>query len=105
MDNINDDRYALHSKKRFIKTMSTKFKTTMIGALAAFEEDFGYLWGHGKQEDELTLEEKKCRELWNETRTAILNKGNNQLRATIDELSHYTLKWEKYQTQFIINKE
>ena len=65
MDKSNEDRYYSHSKKRFIKVMGTKFKTTMIGALAAFEENFGDLWGHGKSEQELTPEEKEYREIWN----------------------------------------
>ena len=53
----------------------------------------------------LSPKEKEYREIWNETRTTILNKGNNQLRAAIEEVSLYSMKWEKYQTEFIIKKD
>ena len=101
----NEEKYAQHSKKRFIQTMSTKFRTTMIGALVAFEESFGYLWGHGKDAEDLTEREKENRILWEQTRTEVLNKGNNQMRAAIEEISNYTLKWERYKTEFIIRKD
>ena len=48
----NEERYRESSKKRLIKNLESKFKTTMIGSLAAFEKYFGdkpmegenYIW-------------------------------------------------------------
>ena len=41
-----------------------RIQTTMIGALARFEENFGHLWGHFKDpSDPLTPRRKVCRHL------------------------------------------
>jgi hypothetical protein len=37
-----------------LNNIEKKFNTTIIGSLAAIEESFGFLWGHGKRVDELT---------------------------------------------------
>lgn len=54
--------------------------TVMIGSLAAFEEDFGHLWGHGKNKDELTDSEKHYRKVWKNCRNNILTYGNRIMR-------------------------
>lgn len=61
-----------------------KIQTTMIGALAKMEQNFGYLWGHFK-DGPLTTEEEKFAELWDFTRNQILNQGNNQMRKLTEE--------------------
>jgi len=101
---INDDRYAATSKKRLISNVEKKFKTTMIGALARFEELFGELWGNG-QTSPLTDEQEAFLEKWQIVRTEILNNGNNQLRACLDEIAQYTMTWDRYQTKFIVHKD
>jgi hypothetical protein len=95
--------YREQSKKRLLTILEKKFKTTMIGALARFEENFGYLWGHGK--DDLTERELEFKKIWDDTRTEILNNGNNQLRGAQDELAQYSMSWDKYRTEFIIRKQ
>ncbi len=100
----NDIKYKENSKKRFIKILEKKFQTTMIGALARFEESFGEMWGHGLDYDELNTIEKKYSDIWEMVRTDILNNGNAQLRATLNELDQYDLHWNRYQTDFIIRK-
>jgi hypothetical protein len=85
-------------------SISRRFKTTMIGALAKFEESFGYLW----QEDSKNADEYF--ELWQETRNNILNNGNNQLRSALDELNEYAYNKEKgykyhYQFYFKNNRQ
>ena len=42
-----DVRYKDNSKRRLLNILKKKFDTTIIGSLAAFEESFGDLWGHG----------------------------------------------------------
>lgn len=96
----NEEKYKDNSKKRLIDIVSKKFKTTMIGSLAKFEENFGFLWGHGKKE--LTEQEAEFRKVWETVRTEILNNGNNQLRAAQDEIASHSMTWDRYRTDFIV---
>ena len=98
---MNQDRYELYSKKKLISNIEKKFKTTMIGALARFEDVFGFLWGMNS-ERALTKNEQEWFDKWQIVRTEILNNGNNQLRACLDEIAQYTMTCNQYQTQFII---
>ena len=45
--------YKDNSKRRLLNNIKKKFDTTIIGSLAAFEEKFGELWGHGLPAGEL----------------------------------------------------
>jgi hypothetical protein len=71
------------------KILTKKFQTTMIGALFEFEKNFGYLWGHNKDENDLTDNELDFLDRWDFTRNQILNNGNNQLRQALSELDKY----------------
>lgn len=102
--NLNAERFKESSKKRLMTNMDKKFRTTMIGALASFESKFGGLWGHGISIDELTEEQLKFRQFWDEVRTEILNKGNNQSRAAQEEIAQYTITWDKFKVEFIVKK-
>lgn len=64
-----------------ISDIETKFKTTMIGALARFEESFGHLW------EEDSPDQQDYLDLWEYTRNSILNNGNKQMRSAINELN------------------
>lgn len=71
-----------------------RFQTTMIGALYVFEENFGYLWGLDKDDDELTDKEIQFKNIWEETRNKILNNGNNQFRKCVADLEkNNTIKY------------
>ena len=59
------------------------FQTTMIGALARFEENFGYLWENSHRDQE------RYDSLWEDTRNSILNNGNKQARAALDDISNF----------------
>lgn len=98
----NDRRYREGCKKRLLNTIEKKFKTTIIGAIASVEAGFGELWGHGKPEVELTEDERNFRAIWQEVRTEILNKGNNNLRGAQDEIAQYSTTWEGFRTEFIV---
>ena len=67
--------------------LTKRFQTTMIGALFEFEKTFGYLWGHEKEDHELTDNELDFLDRWDAVRNQILNNGNNQLRKAISDLS------------------
>lgn len=75
--------------------LTKRFQTTMIGALFEFEKTFGYLWGHDKEENELTDKELDFLDRWDNVRNQILNNGNNQLRKAISDLSksHGNIKY------------
>jgi hypothetical protein len=88
---MDQEQYKENSKKRLLNNIKKKFDTTIIGSLAAFEEEFGYLWGHGKHYSELTDQE---------VRSKILDNGNFNLRSAQSEISQYTLSWNRYVTKF-----
>lgn len=92
-------QYLDQSRDRLSNILTTKLKTTMIGALHQFELVFGHLWGHGKPNEELTEEEKSNRQKWNDLRTEVLNNGNNQIRGMKEELRNNTIHWNRYRTE------
>jgi hypothetical protein len=106
---MNDDsKYGDFSKKRLLNNLEKKFNTTIIGSLAVFEEEFGFLWGHGKQNEELTEEQKELKKLWKRARVKILDNGGSNLRAAQSELAQYSFHWNRYVTHFSlgnINKD
>lgn len=89
------------------KKLEKRFQTTMIGALAQFEENFGFLWAINK-EDNLSEQEMYFSDLWEKTRIAILNNGNSQLRSALAELnkiSTFGKTNNRYHYKFYMNKE
>lgn len=101
----NNERYEQHSKETLKRHIKTKLNTTMIGALAKFEDMFGHLWGDKLHEDELTNEQLEFRRAWNIVRTEILNNGNNQLRALFAEIEQYTIRYNKMRYDFVVKKD
>lgn len=91
-----DQQYREKSKKRLGTIIGTKIKTSFIGAISSCENNFGFLWGHGKNEEELTEEEISMKEIWEEIRTEILDNGNTQLRAASNEIGNYSITWDRY---------
>lgn len=91
----NKQRYSDDSKQRLKNIAATKLKTTFIGALSKFEENFGFLWGFGSDE-QLTEKQKEFLELWEICRTDILNNGNNQRRALLNEIEQQTVSWNRH---------
>lgn len=72
--------------------VETKFKTTMIGSLARFEEAFGHLW------EEEGPDQQEYLDAWEYTRNAILNNGNKQMRSALEDLSSALLG--SYKTKY-----
>ena len=100
----NEQKYKENSKRRLMANIGKKFQTTMIGSLSKFEEEFGYFWGNDKDYSEKTKQEKELFDKWQNVRTAILNNGNNQSRAAMDEMNQYTISWNKFHTEFIVKR-
>lgn len=93
------------ARERLSNILDKKFSTVTIGALAAFEDNFGYLWGHGQPLEELTPDQREMREYWEETRERILDNGNSNRRAARNEISQYTVTWNRYETEFFVKKD
>tara|TARA_R110002020_G_scaffold391916_1_gene602293 strand:- start:240 stop:617 length:378 start_codon:yes stop_codon:yes gene_type:complete len=99
-----DDSYKDNSKRRLLNNLKKKFDTTIIGSLAAFEDRFGELWGHGLAAGELDEDQLYWREVWADARSKILDNGNANLRAAQNEIAQYTLSWNRYVTQFHLGR-
>lgn len=95
-----DNKYKDSSKRRLLNNIKKKFDTTIIGSLAAFEEKFGDLWGHGLDYEELDEDQVYWREVWINARSKVLDNGNANLRAAQNEIAQYTLSWNRYVTKF-----
>ena len=91
--NFNEHKRKIYAQRRLEHNIIKKIKTTMIGALASFEDGFGFLWGIDLDYNELDKEQLELREVWEEIRREVLNKGNMQIRAAQDELSEYNTEW------------
>lgn len=91
------------SKTRLKKEVKKRIQTTMIGSLSSVEKFFGFLWGEGS-EKELTKEQIHMREVFEEMRTEILDKGNSQIRNSDSEIENYDVIWNKYHINLPIKK-
>tara|TARA_Y100000310_G_C20232103_1_gene600718 strand:- start:136 stop:510 length:375 start_codon:yes stop_codon:yes gene_type:complete len=89
------DQYLDLSKERLLKIGKKKIQTTMIGALSTLEKRFGFLWGQDQDKD-LTPEQEHMKELYEEIRSEILDRGNNQMRNLEAEFVQYDIKWLRY---------
>ena len=90
------NRYKEVSKDRLLKISKKKIQTTMIGALSTIEKHFGFLWGHESGEA-LTPEQEHVKQLFDEVRSEILDRGNNQARNLEAEFNNYEINWLRYQ--------
>jgi hypothetical protein len=89
------------NEQDLINNLYKKFQTTMIGALARFEDSFGHIW-------ENEPEDSPVWDTWEYTRNSILNNGNKQARSAIDEVKKYLHQNKvssKYNYKFNFNKE
>lgn len=91
-------KYQAVSKKKLNTAVSKRVKTTMIGALATIEENFGFLWEgeNGKR----TKEQEQLYNLFQETRSAILDKGNDQIRQIEKDLDAFNIETKKIYLEF-----
>lgn len=90
-----------NTKLRLKRICEKKFRTCFIAALAEFEKVFGLeLWGHGLPCQELTPIQIANKIRWEQTRQAILNKGNTQSRAVSSEIDLHEIKFLGYKMEF-----
>jgi hypothetical protein len=81
------------AKANLLRSASTKVQTAFIGALASFENHFGYLWGHGEMK--LTQEQEDFKEVWQKVRKEILDKGNDQIKLIKNDFSKVDINYAK----------
>tara|TARA_Y100000310_G_C20530756_1_gene738321 strand:+ start:270 stop:650 length:381 start_codon:yes stop_codon:yes gene_type:complete len=100
-----DEKFKEASKSRLSKIAKKKIQTTMIGSLSTVEKFFGFLWSHGDN-DELTPEQEHMKNLFDEARAEILDRGNSQIRNLEAEVAQYDVTWKRYHvTMPVINME
>lgn len=92
------------AKQKLIESTKRKMQTTMIGALASVEKYFGDIWGHNL-EGGLTPKQEKMKEVYNQLRSEILDKGNVQIRNMEMELIDYEVTPIKYHYNLPIRKQ
>lgn len=101
---LNESKIGRNEKNRdrFKNICKKKFQTSFIFPIAEFEEAFGKeLWGMGLEDNELTDEQKSNKVKWNQLRKNILDKGNGQLRAFLNETELYDVSYIGYKTNFL----
>lgn len=69
--------------QHLLNNINKRFQTTMIGSLARFEEYFGDLW------EENHRDRQRFEDMWEDVRNQILNNGNKQARAAINEIQEF----------------
>ncbi len=104
IDEYERREYERKSRARLQRVVTTKMRTTFIGALSAIEQYFGELWGHHASESHDPKQEK-WRQAWETCRGTVLNNGNAQLRAIESELTQYTVGWNRCQKTLSVEDE
>lgn len=90
------------SKDRLRKEINKRINTTMIGAIASIEKYFGKMWGFENQD--VTPQQERLREVFEELRSEILDKGNAQIRNIESELSSYDVVWNRFHIDLPIKR-
>lgn len=93
----NSSEYEDRSKELLKKNMTTKIKTTMISAIAAYEEALAPIF-----KDLETPEQREVFEAFQRARSETLKKGHKQIENAITELNLYKINWLRYQTKIPI---
>lgn len=93
---------ALKSKDKLLSICKTKIRTTMIGAIDDIEKKMATLWADTSDVDLL----KKMKQIFDEMRSSILDRGNNQIRNLESDFSDYNITWKRYSLVLpVLNKE
>ena len=87
-----DERQKELSKARLLDVSKKKVQTTMIGSLSTIEKYFGFLW----EGDNLSEHQLEMKNIFEEVRSEILDRGNTQIRNLENEFTHYDILWKKY---------
>ncbi len=103
LKNIREQRKKEVSKDELFKICKKKIQTTMIGALDVVEKRFGFLWSF-EGGDDLSEEQKQLKDIYDEARADILDKGNTQIRNLEAEFSDYEVTKKRYSINLPISE-
>lgn len=91
----------LQDKQKLRQVVEKSITTTMIGALAAFEQNFGGLWGMGVPEtEELSEKQQFFLEAWEEARTRILDLGSNAIKISTRAINANDIRKKEFYQEF-----
>lgn len=99
-----EERSKAVSCDDLFKAVKKKIQTTMIGSLSTIEEYFGFLWNFGVDDSQLTKEQKDIKDIYEEARAKILDRGNTQIRDLELEFTNYEIVRKKYHIKLPVNK-
>lgn len=80
-------------RDRLADNFRKKLLTSGVGALATFEEFFGYLWGQGKSLTELTENERDFLALYQKVRDNVFDNVNSQIRGSQAEIALHSVEY------------
>ena len=98
LKNMREERKREVSRDGLFKSSKKKIQTTMIGALSTIEDGFGFLWGFNPDDEDadLTPEQKHLKDIYEDARAKILDRGNTQIRNLEIDFSNYEIVRKKH---------
>ena len=96
LKNIRTERNKEISKDVLFRSCKKKIQTTMIGALSTLEESFGFLWSFDDEDNELTKEQEHLKQIYEDARAKILDRGNTQIRNLESEFAGFEVTKKRY---------
>jgi len=98
LKNMREDRKREVSRDGLFKSSKKKIQTTMIGALSTIEDSFGFLWGFNPDDEDsdLTPEQKHLKDIYEDARARILDRGNTQIRNLEIDFANYEITRKKH---------
>lgn len=98
----SEERKIKNAKRRLFSCLKRRLMSSFIGALERFEIEFGKeLWQHGEHHSRLDEDGMYYREKWSRCRDSILENGNDQIDAVVDEISRLSVLEYKISTNFL----
>ena len=93
---IREERAKEVARNNLFNTCQKSLTTVMIGAVAVFEEEFGFLWNLDKSQEPTDLHEQ-FRKMWKDVRCKILESGHDQIKNVEVEFINYDVTRKRYQ--------
>lgn len=90
-----------NAKNDLLDKGQKSINTTMIGALNDLEKIMGHLWGH--QTKNLSLEQQRNKELWEQVRESILDRGNASYEKFKYHLGRFKIAYNGTDKKFTYN--
>lgn len=85
------------SRERLAVNLEKKLMTATVGALAAMEDEFGYIWGEGvppsNPQEPLSPDEQHFREMYQRVRERVFDNVNALIRGMRAELSLHEVEY------------